>query len=137
MILVSACLVGEKCKYNGEDNKNEKIIEFLKDKEYITVCPETMGGLPTPRPPSEIKGDLVFNSEGKDVTSNFLKGAEETLKIAKENSVDLVILKAKSPSCGYGQIYDGSFKGQLIKGNGITCKVLIENGYKVLTEKEF
>ena len=137
MILVSACLVGEKCKYNGEDNKNEKIIEFLKDKEYITVCPETMGGLPTPRPPSEIKGDLVFNSEGKDVTSNFLKGAEETLKIAKENNVDLVILKAKSPSCGYGQIYDGSFKGKLIKGNGITCKVLIENGYKVLTEKEF
>ena len=136
MILVSACLAGENCKYNGENNRNEKVLEFLTDKEYITICPEVMGGLSTPRIPSEIKGDKVFNKEGQDVTKNFISGAKCALKIAKENNPELIILKAKSPSCGYGKIYDGSFSNTLKDGNGIACQMLIDNGFKIITEKE-
>lgn len=136
MILVSACLVGENCKYNGKNNKNDKVIEFLKDKEYIKICPEVLGGLETPRYPSEIQGDKVINIKGEDVTEYFQKGAEETLKIAMDNNPSLIILKAKSPSCGCGEIYDGSFSEKLITGNGITCQLLYDNGYKIITEKE-
>lgn len=136
MILVSACLVGENCKYNGENNRNEKVLEFLADKEYITICPEVLGGLETPRVPSEIKGDKVINKEGEDVTKNFVSGALRALEIAKENNPELIILKAKSPSCGLGKIYDGSFSNTLKNGNGIACQLLIENGYKIITEKE-
>ena len=136
MILVSACLVGKNCKYNGENNKNEKVLEFLADKEYITICPEVLGGLPTPRVPSEIKGDKVINKEGEDVTKSFVSGALKALEIAKEYNPELIILKAKSPSCGLGKIYDGSFSNTLKDGNGIACQMLIDNGYKIITEKE-
>ena len=95
-----------------------------------------MGGLTTPRFPAEIVGDKVVNIKGEDVTGFFKKGAEEALKIAKEKEPHLIILKAKSPSCGKGEIYDGSFSEKLINGNGITCQILLENGYKIITEKE-
>ena len=136
MILVSACLVGENCKYNGDNNKNEKVLEFLKDKEYIKICPEVMGGLPTPRPPSEIKGDKVFNIKGENVTNNFISGGKYALEIAKNKKPELIILKAKSPSCGLGQVYDGSFSATLKEGNGIACQMLIDNGFKIITENE-
>ena len=136
MILVSACLVGENCKYNGDNNKNEKVLEFLKDKEYIKICPEVMGGLPTPRPPSEIKGDKVFNIKGENVTKNFILGGKYALEIAKNKKPELIILKAKSPSCGLGQVYDGSFSATLKEGNGIACQMLIDNGFKIITENE-
>ena len=136
-ILVSACLLGVNCKYNGGNNYNEKVMEYLKDKEIIPICPEIMGGLPTPRIASEIIGDRVVNKEGQDVTSNYQKGAEETLELAKKLGVKKALLKAKSPSCGYGNIYDGTFSDTLIAGNGITAELLKKNGFEILTEKDF
>lgn len=134
-ILVSACLLGTNCKYNGENNYSEDIMEFLKDYEIIPICPEIMGGLQTPRPASEIKGEKVINILGADVTDNFQKGAEETLKLAKLLNVKKALLKAKSPSCGNGKIYDGNFNGNLIAGDGITTKLLKENNIEVITIK--
>ena len=145
MILVSACLCGENCKYSGGNNKNEKVLEFIKDKEVIYICPEELGGLSTPRNPAEILGDArgilegrdkIITNNDKDVTLEFLKGAWESLKIAKENKVEFAILKAKSPSCGKGMVYNGTFSGVKIKGNGLTAELLIENGIDVLTEEE-
>ena len=136
MILVSACLIGENCKYSGGNNKNEKVLSYLKDKKYITICPEVMGGLDTPRPPAEIIGNKVINTNGDDVTEYFTKGAKMALELAKKHNPSLIILKAKSPSCGAGEIYDGSFSGALINGNGVTAGLLINEGFKVITEKD-
>ena len=136
-ILVSACLLGVNCKYTGGNNYNEKIMEYLSDKEIIPICPEIMGGLPTPRKASEIKGDKVFMIDGVDVTANFQKGAKETLELAKKLGVTKALLKAKSPSCGYKKIYDGTFTDTLIDGNGITAELLEKNGFEILTEKDF
>ena len=133
-ILVSACLLGINCKYDGENNKNDKVIEYLKDKEVIPICPEIMGGLPTPRVPSEIKDDKVITKENKDVTNNFLKGANEVLYLAKLFNVNKALLKAKSPSCGVGEIYDGTFTHTKINGDGITTRLLKENNIEVITE---
>lgn len=135
-ILVSACLLGVNCKYSGGNNQNTKVLEYIKDKEIIPVCPEIMGGLSTPRPPSEIINNKVINNFQEDVTTQYQKGAEETLKLAKLFNVKKALLKAKSPSCGKGQIYDGTFTSTLIDGNGITTNLLIENGIEVLTEKD-
>ena len=145
MIMVSACLCGENCKYNGGNNKSEKVLNFIKDKEVIYVCPEELGGLSTPREPAEIIGtskgvingcDKIKTYTGIDVTVEFLNGAVKTLEIAKKNDIKLAILKAKSPSCGKGLVYDGTFSGSKIIGNGVTAELLIENGVKVLTEEE-
>ena len=133
-ILVSACLLGINCKYDGENNKNNKVLEYLKDKEVIPICPEIMGGLPTPRIPSEIKDNKVITKENNDVTYNFVKGAEEVLYLAKLLNVKKALLKAKSPSCGVGEIYDGTFTHTKIKGDGITTRLLKENNIEVLTE---
>lgn len=134
-ILVSACLLGTNCKYSGGNNYSEEVMEYLKDYEIIPICPEQLGGLPTPRPASEIIGDKVINNEGTDVTSNYQKGAEEALKIAKLLGIKKALLKAKSPSCGNGKIYDGTFSGTLIDGDGITTKLLKENNIEVITIK--
>lgn len=134
-VLVSACLLGVDCKYNGGNNYDEEIFKELEKYELIPVCPEIFGGLSTPRKPSEIVGDKVINNEGLDVTNNFKRGAEETLKLAKKLGVKKAILKAKSPSCGNGKIYDGTFTGTIIDGDGITTKLLKENGIEVITSK--
>lgn len=138
-VLVSACLVGENCKYNGKNNKNDKIIEFLKDKEVILVCPEVMGGLSTPRLKSEIvlNGRQVINEKGEDVTRCFVKGAEKALEKALENNVKIAILKQKSPSCGYKKIYDGKFDGTIVEGSGIFARKLEEYKINILTEDDF
>ncbi len=133
-ILVSACLLGINCKYNGKNNLNEKVLEYLQDKEVIPICPEIIGGLSTPRPPSEIIGDKVMNNKGIDVTSQYNKGAEESLKLAKLFNVKKALLKSKSPSCGCGKIYDGTFSDVLISGNGVTTKLFKENNIEVITE---
>lgn len=134
-VLVSACLLGVDCKYNGGNNYDEEIFKELEKYELIPVCPEIFGGLPTPRKPSEIVGDKVINNEGLDVTNSFKRGAEETLELAKKLGVKRAILKAKSPSCGNGKIYDGTFTGTIIDGDGITTKFLKENGIEVITLK--
>lgn len=135
-ILVSACLLGEDCRYKGDNCKNEKVIALKKDYEIIAVCPEQMGGLNTPRNPAERVGDRVLSSVGDDVTKQYLSGAEKALKLAKENDVEFCVLKANSPSCGKGRIYDGTFTGNKINGNGVTADLLIKNGFKVLTEED-
>ncbi len=137
MILVSGCLMGDKCRYDGKICKNSQVIDYLKDKAYIKVCPEVMGGLDIPRIPAEIVEDKVMTKLGQDVTHEFNLGAQLTLKIAQENNVQLAILKAKSPSCGYGQVYDGSFSGKLIEKNGITSELLLKNKIKIINEHTF
>lgn len=136
VILVSSCLLGCACRYKGDDCKNEKILELAKEHILLGVCPEQMGGLETPRDPSEIVGDKVLSCAGRDVTAQYQKGAEAALYLAKLNHVDFAILKAKSPSCGKGLIYDGTFTGNKVPGNGVTVSLLLENGIPVYTEDE-
>ena len=122
MKLCSACLLGVKCRYDGRDKRNDKVIELSKTETLIPVCPEQLGGLPTPREPAESKDGSVFTKSGKDITDNFQRGAEEALKIVKLFNIKEAILKTKSPTCGYGQTYDGTFSGNLIEGNGVTAE---------------
>ena len=134
-ILVSACLLGVNCKYNGGNNASDKIDEFLKDYEIIPICPEIMGGLPIPRPPAEQIGDKVITQEGIDVTKQYIKGAKECLYLAKKYNVKKALLKLKSPSCGYKQVYDGTFTHTLIDKNGVTAELLKNNGVEIITIK--
>ena len=137
-ILVSACLLGICCRYDGRGNPNEKIQQLLnrEDVTLIPVCPEQLGGLSTPRVPSERIADRVFNRLGEDVTDNFIRGAEAALQIARLNNCRTAILKERSPSCGCGRIYDGSFSGTLREGNGITAEILMKNGIRVYGESQ-
>ena len=138
---VSKCLMGENCKYNGGNNYVPKVMEFLVDKKVIGICPELAGGLSTPREPCEIveiSGKRnVMTSSGKDVTDAFLEGARASLNKLYEENIKCAILKSGSPSCGYERIYDGTFKGRSIEGNGITAELFLKNGIEILTEEDF
>ncbi len=136
-IMVSACLLGDNVKYDGTNNKNDDLIKFLEDYEIIKVCPEVFGGLSIPRIPSEIRNNKVINKEFKDVTNEFILGANKALKIAKENDIKVAILKDGSPSCGSINIYDGTFTHTKINGDGITAKLLKENNITVLNENNY
>ena len=136
MILVSSCLLGENCKYNGGNNKNESVIKYLEGKEYIAVCPETFAGLKSPRLPAEIVGEKVLLKDGTDVTCEFLAGAEITAQIAEKYGATEAILKESSPSCGCNMIYDGTHSGKKISGMGITAKILSDMGISVKSEKD-
>ncbi len=131
-VFVSACLLGENCKYNGGNNLREELLKELEGCEIVAVCPEVFGGLPTPRKPSEIQDERVVNSAGRDVTAQFLKGAHKTLEMAREHQPDAIYLKQGSPSCGCGLIYDGTFSGTKKPGRGVTAVLLEENGFKVI-----
>ncbi|MFW6008755.1 MAG: DUF523 domain-containing protein [archaeon] len=138
MIIISACLAGVNCKYNGENNKNDKALQLVNKGKAIILCPEILGGLDIPRIPCEIveinNKSRVINKKGIDKTTEFYKGAKKTLEIAKIIGANKAILKSKSPSCGVGKIYDGSFSGKLVDGNGITADLLIENGIEVISD---
>ena len=134
-ILVSSCLLGLNCKYNGGNNYSKEIDEFLKDYDVIPVCPEIMGGLPTPRVASERLRDTVVTKDGKDVTEQYKKGAEEVLFLAKKYNVKKALLKLKSPSCGNEKIYDGTFTHTIIDRDGVTAELLKNNGIKIITIK--
>ena len=136
MKIVSACLAGINCKYDGKNNVNETVLRLVKEGKAIPVCPEQLGGLSTPREKSEIRNGRVFTASGKDETGAMLKGAEETFRIARLVGAKEAILKSRSPSCGKGQIYDGSFSKKLVEGNGVTAELLLRNGIKVVSEKE-
>ena len=145
MYLISACLCGVNCKYNGLNNYNEICEKLLASGKAILVCPEQLGGLPTPRIPSEIIGNSldildgkgeVVNKEGSDVTAQFIKGAKETLDIAKKLNIKIAILKDGSPSCGVNYIYDGNFSGNKINGMGVTAQLLKESLIDVISEDE-
>ncbi|MBP5310334.1 MAG: DUF523 domain-containing protein [Lachnospiraceae bacterium] len=131
-IMVSACLIGEKCKYNGKDNCSEKLLEYIKDHEVIAVCPEVAGGLSIPRIPCEIVNGIVINKDGENKDAEFRKGAQICLRRALDEKIDLAILQSRSPSCAVKQIYDGSFSGKLIDGQGIFAGMLSENGIRVM-----
>ena len=131
-IMVSACLLGQKCKYNGGDNYSEKVAAFADGHEVIPVCPETAGGLPVPRTPCGIVNGKVTDAEGVSRDKEFRAGAELCLQLAKEKEIDLAVLQSRSPSCGVDQIYDGTFSGHLIRGSGVFASLLRENGFRVM-----
>lgn len=145
MYLISACLCGINCKYNGGNNLNEKCLELFESGRGRLVCPEELGGLSTPRIPAEIKGKVeevlmgtsrIMNNENEEVSEEFIIGAKEILKIAKEEKIYKAILKDGSPSCGVNFIYDGNFNGNKINGCGITTYILRKNGVDVISEQE-
>ena len=135
-IIVGACLLGICCRYDGKIKTDENICALAKTDTLIPVCPEQLGGRPTPRLPVEIKNGRVVEKDGADHTDEFIKGAYEVLKIAKINCVKNAVLKSNSPSCGFGKIYDGTFSKTLVNGNGITAEILNENGIEIKTEND-
>ena len=147
MKLISACLLGLRCAWSSDYKyKNKWAVKLAKVEILIPICPEQMGGLPTPRAPQEIQGGtgddilngkcIVVNKNGQDVTREFIKGAEETLEIARRLSIKEFIAKSGSPSCGCGQVYDGTFSGKLIDGDGVTTALLRRNGIKTIPEED-
>ena len=134
--IVSACLAGIKCCYDGKAQPCKIVMELVKQGKAIPVCPEQLGGLTTPRAAAEKKGDKVISKNGKDVTYQFVRGAKEALKIAQLNNCTEAITKIRSPSCSSGKIYDGTFTGKLIDGDGVFVKILKENNINVITEEE-
>ena len=145
-IAVSACLLGETCRYDGRSKPCARVQELAADgHELVPICPEVAGGLPTPRTPSEIRGtargvlegrDHIMAADGRDNTACFMKGARIAADLCRENGVRLALLKAKSPSCGFGQVYDGTFTGTLVAGRGLTAELLSDAGVRVLTEND-
>ena len=135
-IMVSACPLGENCKYNGGNNRNEALLEMLAGHEIIPVCPEVAGGLPVPRVPVELVNGRAVNRNGEDVDEAFRKGAEKTLAIVARENPDLIILQSRSPSCGVSEIYDGTFTGRKIPGHGLFAGLAIRAGYKVMDAED-
>ena len=131
-IIVSACLAGENCKYNGGNNRNEKVLQLMAENEVLTVCPEQMGGLPAPRIPAEIRGGVVTARDGRVVDAQFRAGAAKCLEVAKREQPDLIVLQSRSPSCGVKQRYDGTFSGKLVNGAGVTAQLLMDNGFRCI-----
>ncbi len=136
-IIVSACLLGENCKYNGGNNESALVRAYVKGHEVIPVCPEVLGGLPIPREPAEIVDGVVRHKDGTSVDREFRRGAELALKIVEEQHADLVILQSRSPSCGVTTIYDGSFSGTQIPGQGVFAALLQKKGIRVMDVAEF
>lgn len=135
-IMVSACLLGENCKYNGGNNYSAKVAKYIEGQEIIPVCPEVLGGLPTPRVPAEIVNGTVTRRDGVSVDKEFRRGAELALERAKQEKIDMAILQSRSPSCGVKQIYDGTFSNKKIKGQGVFARLLLENGFTVIDAEE-
>ncbi|MBR2591077.1 MAG: DUF523 domain-containing protein [Clostridia bacterium] len=137
IIALSACLLGENCKYNGSNNYNRFLADYLKGHEVVPICPEVLGGLPVPREPVEIVGEVVRRRDGGSVDAAFRAGAQAALEKVKAAGAELVILQSRSPSCGVGTIYDGTFTGTLTAGDGIFAALLKENGIPVIDVAAF
>lgn len=147
MIIISACLCGVRCRYDGHSNKDPMFIKLLRTGRAIPVCPEQLGGLSTPRDAAEIVGGTgqqvlrgqarVLNKSGEDVSNCFLRGAQETLNLAQKLDASLLILKSRSPSCGVGEIYDGSFSSRLRQGDGVTAALLQEHGFSAINDETY
>jgi len=136
MIIVSSCLAGINCRYDGKSKPHPDILKMIQEGKAIPVCPEQLGGLATPREPTEIRDNTAITQSGRDVTEEFQKGAEEGLHIALLAKAHFAILKKNSPSCGCGKIYDGSFTGTLTEGDGIFCKLLKKHNIIIQTEDD-
>ncbi|HIS99301.1 MAG TPA: DUF523 domain-containing protein [Candidatus Faecaligallichristensenella faecipullorum] len=135
-ILISACLLGVKCRYDGKGQANPEILKLAERHELVPVCPEQLGGLPTPRPPAEIAGNRCLNKAGADVTEAFSRGAEQAVYLAQALGCQVAVLKSRSPSCGTGWVYDGSFSKKLIPGDGFCARALKEAGIRVFSDEE-
>lgn len=136
MIIVSACLAGVGCRYDGTAKPCEVVLRLVAEGRAIPVCPEQLGGLPTPRQPSERVGKRVLSKDGGDVTAEFQRGAEEVMELARLAGAKQAILKSRSPSCGCGRIYDGTFSGTIIEGNGVLAELCLRTGMEVKTEED-
>ena len=136
-VLISACLLGDNVKYSGGNNLKPELVTLLEkyNVKIVKICPECFAGLPIPRVPSEIRGDKVFSKDGRDITEEFLSGAEKTYQVARRKQVDFAILKERSPSCGSSYIYDGSFSGNVIQGQGLTAKKLGKENIIIFSEE--
>ena len=135
-LLISACLLGCPCRFDGKSKTHPAEEQLMRCHTLIPFCPEIYGGLPTPRPPAECRNGRVFNKNGEDVTEFYARGAAEALRLAERFGCTAAVLKARSPSCGRGAIYDGTFTGTLVPGDGVTAALLKENGIPVYTEEE-
>lgn len=135
-VVVSACLLGENCKYSGGNNLDPRVTEFLREHEAIPVCPEVLGGLPVPRVPAEIVDGVVMERDGARVDEAFRRGAAIALERAKQEGAGLAILQPRSPSCGAKQVYDGTFSGRKIAGMGVFARLLAENGFRILEPED-
>lgn len=136
-ILVSSCVMGKNCKYNGGNNYNSRVMEFLKDKEVIEICPELLADLPIPRLSAELVDGVVMSIDGENVDNEYRHAVELAMREIGNVDIDLVILQSRSPTCGVNQVYDGSFTGRLIKGQGLFAQALIKAGYKVVDAEDF
>ena len=136
-VLISACLLGDNVKYSGGNNLTPELVTLLEkyNVKIVKICPECFAGLPIPRVPSEIRGDKVYGKDGRDITKEFLVGAEKTYQVAKNKEIDFAILKERSPSCGNSYIYDGSFSGKVIQGQGLTVRKLNEENIVIFSEE--
>ena len=135
-LLISACLMGIKCRYDGKQKKIPELDRLMESYVLIPVCPEVLGGLPTPRVPSERRGEAVVTRDGQDVTENYRQGAWESLRICQMTHTDCALLKERSPSCGFGSIYDGTFTGTLCPGDGVCAALLKQHGVRVYGESQ-
>ena len=135
-ILVSACLLGENCKYNGGNNYSAAVAEFVKDQEVLPVCPEMMAGMGCPRTPIEIVGGVMTDRDGKNVDAAMRKAVEKAMALVRKEDIQCAVLQSRSPTCGVNQIYDGSFSGKLISGSGTFAEVLKAAGYKVIDAED-
>lgn len=136
-VLVSSCVLGKNCKYNGGNNYNPRVMEFVKDKEVVEICPELLAGLPIPRSSAELVDGIVMDIDGKNVDKEYRYAVDMAMKKIEYLDIDFVILQSRSPTCGVNQIYDGSFTGKLIKGQGLFTQALIRAGYKVVDAEDF
>ncbi|WP_319469223.1 DUF523 domain-containing protein [uncultured Pseudodesulfovibrio sp.] len=136
IVIVSACLAGIRCRYDGNNNTSEAVLDLVRKGDAIPFCPEVFGGLTTPRPCCELQNGRVIDTDGVDRTDAFLRGAEEGLKLARLAGCTEAVLKANSPSCGCGRVYDGTFSGNRIPGNGVFAELLLANGFTIRTEED-
>ena len=135
-LLISACLLGVPCRYDGKSKPSEAALALGEKYELVPFCPECYGGLPTPRPPAEIRGDRVVTEAGKDVTEEYMRGAESALALCKALKIEDACLKSRSPSCGNREIYNGTFSGARVSGKGMTVRLLQKNGIRVFSEED-
>lgn len=133
--IVSACLAGERCRYDGGDNTCELVVRLVEEGRAVSVCPEVLGGLETPRSPCERLGDRVMNRDGQDVTLAFAQGAAKATALARKEGCSAAILKSRSPSCGFDRIYDGSFSHVFCKGDGVWAAMLRDEGFELFSEE--
>lgn len=135
-VLVSACLLGENCKYNGGNNYNPAVAEFVKDKEVLPICPEMMAGMDCPRTPIEIVDGVLMDHDGKNVDVAMREAVAKAMELIQEEEIQCAVLQSRSPTCGVNQIYDGSFSGKLIEGSGVFVQALKDAGYQVIDAED-